>query len=1284
MSRKVSIPAQNLPFRRQASLGGSVSYRNVNGTDEYNYVVLGKVTKVYYKLGRLDFTLVGENTNVVSDAGGDGNGSAPIPVDFFGYQEDGKPYGHYRPVQIGDLITLAFLNGHRSSPIVLGVYPNNAQSYEVLSPSLYETGDDRDSGVAHTALADQKVYPSGQIAYRSGAGDILKSLNGHSFMAISDHNSLPLDQIWATYDHISNFNFDGEQQDPQKTKAGDWLLVHEDNPGTDNSDNHITRFYVNEKGEFQIAQMPADYSGDSLILNGSKDNGFTVTKYYNHPSQNAGDKYDKFVQPDFDKAEKYVKFNLGDKDGNFSIISASKLDSEEQSTNLTVNTDGIFIDGTPLTSTMAQKTGDKGSVISNDPAFQDTLKKAQESAEKAAEEGKEAGLKATEAANQVGQDLSNMKDNMRYYMTISKDTDSHNGQPGYANMTAEQRGDLLGKFFDQAYIRDGNALQLKADSIVAGNLNAKNITVNDLDFNKGKGNHIQANIVDTGTLDAEKVNITNLNASNIHAGTLTANHINLGNLGDLSNYLGTIKAGSIDIGKVNKNGTVVDNPIKTETKAFVTDWLNTDAEDKKLTDIEPKTITELNTAYWQTVANRQVNVSFSCTVTNYQGQFDINKLEDEEKTLLHLPLGIEVKLTDDKNIVHVFQGVVDLGRLNLNGNSTIDITFKVDVPENVTASSAIAYGYVKADKIEIDNLKTIFTDPETDNLDSAFSVDSEGNVIARSLKAPGGEISGGTIKGGTITGGSIRGGSIDIKNDINNLPAISLGPQMHWLSNDTMQSALSIGVGDGLRIGYSYQVLTSAFHDTLPTNGILIENSASYSTSTKFDFWHSYVSPYSISNIDGVQYGDLFVTNVTLNYVLLSSDNDRPTVQLYYKFNNQYYYADRQPQQLLPGLSTYHFEIPWQSFVSGNDQPVIFGLEVKNLPAGGKIYWGDWLEISGDITLERPLLADSETTGINSEESFITLEPGGKLTNQSWNNNSGFGSASFTNRITMQDGKINFDYLHNTMGSEIDTQNTYAAGLEIEANNGLTFYQDRVDRNVITFTGSKGYNGYVDSKYNSSTNFLSQDDGISFDGYGNIHAHANSWAWKIKDTGGNDIFDVPTNNNGDFVFNPKPNGGDAKLSIQSGHLDDNGNSKVTHELTNMNLHALTVFDYFNVQNKAKKYKVVETSQGTLGINAYETAEPYYGDIGENETNENKQVTVGIDRIFNETINTKISYQVFLQSYSSAHVWVSKRYSNRFVVESDQPNAPFSWELKARQIGQESLRLENVDGVMPNN
>ena len=115
---------------------------------------------------------------------------------------------------------------------------------------------------------------------------------------------------------------------------------------------------------------------------------------------------------------------------------------------------------------------------------------------------------------------------------------------------------------------------------------------------------------------------------------------------------------------------------------------------------------------------------------------------------------------------------------------------------------------------------------------------------------------------------------------------------------------------------------------------------------------------------------------------------------------------------------------------------------------------------------------------------------------------------------------------------------------------------------------------------------------------------------------------------------------------------------------------------FNVTGN--KNAIVNTSQGYVAISAYETAEYYFGDIGESNTGKTGKVTIGIDKVFNETVNTDITYQVFLTSYSNARLWVSERDNNRFIVQSDVPNTEFGWEIKAKRKGYEDNRLRHVN------
>jgi len=110
----------------------------------------------------------------------------------------------------------------------------------------------------------------------------------------------------------------------------------------------------------------------------------------------------------------------------------------------------------------------------------------------------------------------------------------------------------------------------------------------------------------------------------------------------------------------------------------------------------------------------------------------------------------------------------------------------------------------------------------------------------------------------------------------------------------------------------------------------------------------------------------------------------------------------------------------------------------------------------------------------------------------------------------------------------------------------------------------------------------------------------------------------------------------------------------------------------------KKNAIRVTRDGTRTISSYETAEPYFGDIGETVTGTDCRITVPIETLFSDMVNTNYKYQVFLQSYSAAHVWVAERHDEYFIIESDQPNASVAWEIKVRQRGYERDRLEKDD------
>lgn len=105
--------------------------------------------------------------------------------------------------------------------------------------------------------------------------------------------------------------------------------------------------------------------------------------------------------------------------------------------------------------------------------------------------------------------------------------------------------------------------------------------------------------------------------------------------------------------------------------------------------------------------------------------------------------------------------------------------------------------------------------------------------------------------------------------------------------------------------------------------------------------------------------------------------------------------------------------------------------------------------------------------------------------------------------------------------------------------------------------------------------------------------------------------------------------------------------------------------------------LVETKNyGERRINAYETAEYYFGDLGYGKIKKEGQCIIQIDEIFKEFVNTSIDYHVFTQVYSGAITRIEK-YEDYFIVFGKE-GTEFSWELKAKRLNYENRRLELLD------
>ena len=160
--------------------------------------------------------------------------------------------------------------------------------------------------------------------------------------------------------------------------------------------------------------------------------------------------------------------------------------------------------------------------------------------------------------------------------------------------------------------------------------------------------------------------------------------------------------------------------------------------------------------------------------------------------------------------------------------------------------------------------------------------------------------------------------------------------------------------------------------------------------------------------------------------------------------------------------------------------------------------------------------------------------------------------------------------------------------------------------------------------------------------------------------------------NARFLVSEASQPGTGDNLISWGNYNFNG---YTFHNANIVAKSLSVQGSKNCLQETKNY-------GSRLINAYETAEYYFGDIGFGQINEEGVCYIDIDDVFLECVNTDAQYHVFTQTYNGKITSI-ERYKTYFIVKGEQ-NTEFSWELKAKRKGYENNRLDtqpiDIDAV----
>lgn len=151
--------------------------------------------------------------------------------------------------------------------------------------------------------------------------------------------------------------------------------------------------------------------------------------------------------------------------------------------------------------------------------------------------------------------------------------------------------------------------------------------------------------------------------------------------------------------------------------------------------------------------------------------------------------------------------------------------------------------------------------------------------------------------------------------------------------------------------------------------------------------------------------------------------------------------------------------------------------------------------------------------------------------------------------------------------------------------------------------------------------------------------------------------------------------GSGAVELYAGYWDDSTSSPI---LAIENGGGLYVSGTMSVDGS--KHRLVETdSFGKVAMNAMESADCVFSDMGSGEIGEDGRVYIPFDPVFAETVNLDHEYQVFITKNSDGVVdYVSKEHDSFSVI--GEPGTTFDWIVYARQRGYVTERMERISAV----
>lgn len=226
---------------------------------EMDTLALAKVTKVHHKQGTVDLQLIKSNTTISSEESSEGKYSARVLTSSAHYDPVlASSSGKVEPMMEGQLVVLAFLDGLKSQPIILGSFHQTWESEQNILPDYYPLEPDTNMGDKRDAMKSLDVHPSQFYKRIDGIGSVEMSHPSKTFMQIDPDLHEDISDGHKKYDHI-NLN----EKDPYSgmTRSGRTeetslpvKLLFQHRSSFDDESTTWTKLFVDSTGMLRITR----------------------------------------------------------------------------------------------------------------------------------------------------------------------------------------------------------------------------------------------------------------------------------------------------------------------------------------------------------------------------------------------------------------------------------------------------------------------------------------------------------------------------------------------------------------------------------------------------------------------------------------------------------------------------------------------------------------------------------------------------------------------------------------------------------------------------------------------------------------------------------------------------------------------------------------------------------------------------------------------------------------------------------------------------------------------